>query len=34
LRKGEVMWDRDGLAAQDWQSFPYRKGPYFKSAQK
>lgn len=31
LRKGEVMWDRDGLAAQDWQSFPYRKGPYFRT---
>ena len=29
LRKGEVMWDRDGLAAQDWQGFPYRKGPFF-----
>lgn len=28
LRKGEVMWDRNGLAAQDWQSFPYRKGPF------
>jgi dihydroorotase len=34
LRKGAVMWDRDGLSAQDWQSFPYRKGPYFKSAAK
>ena len=34
LRKGQVMWDRDGLTAQDWQSFPYRKGPYFKSAAK
>ena len=31
LRKGEVMWDRNGLAAQDWQSFPYRKGPFFQS---
>jgi len=32
LRKGEVMWDRDGMAAQDWQNFPYKKGPYFKKA--
>jgi dihydroorotase len=32
LRKGEVMWDRDGLAAQDWQTFPYRKGPFFRRA--
>ena len=31
LRKGEVVWDRNGLAAQDWQSFPYRKGPFFQS---
>jgi len=31
LRKGEVMWDRDGLAAQDWEHFPYRKGPFFES---
>ena len=34
LRKGEVMWDRDGLAAQDWQTFPYRKGPFFRQAAK
>jgi dihydroorotase len=29
LRKGMVVWDRNGIAAQDWQSFPYRKGPVF-----
>jgi dihydroorotase len=29
LRKGMVVWDRNGIAAQDWQSFPYRKGPFF-----
>jgi hypothetical protein len=28
LRKGKVMWDRGGLAATDWQDFPYRKGPF------
>ena len=30
LRKGEVVWDLNGLASQDWQSFPYKKGPFFK----
>jgi dihydroorotase len=30
LRKGQVAWDLNGLASQDWQSFPYRKGPFFK----
>jgi dihydroorotase len=25
VRKGEVVWDRNGWAAQDWKSFPYRK---------
>jgi dihydroorotase len=30
LRKGQVVWDAEGRAAQDWQKFPYRKGPYFK----
>jgi hypothetical protein len=28
------MWDRDGLTAQDWQTFPYRKGPFFRQAAK
>jgi dihydroorotase len=30
LRKGEVVWDLNGLAAQDWEKFPYRKGPFIK----
>ena len=30
LRKGVVAWDLNGLASQDWKSFPYRKGPFFK----
>jgi dihydroorotase len=30
LRKGDVVWDLNGLASQDWQSFPYKKGPFFK----
>jgi dihydroorotase len=25
VRKGAVVWDRNGWAAQDWKSFPYRK---------
>ncbi|WP_222597552.1 amidohydrolase/deacetylase family metallohydrolase [Edaphobacter albus] len=29
LRKGEVVWDLNGLAAEDWQSFHYRKGPFY-----
>jgi dihydroorotase len=29
LRKGEVVWDLNGLASPDWQSFPYKKGPFF-----
>lgn len=31
LRKGQVAWDLNGLASEDWQGFHYRKGPYFKS---
>lgn len=30
LRKGEVVWDLNGLASPDWQTFPYKKGPFFK----
>jgi hypothetical protein len=30
LRKGQVAYDLNGLAADDWQKFPYRKGPFFK----
>ena len=30
LRKGDVVWDRNGLASHDWQTFPYKKGPFFK----
>ncbi len=30
LRKGQVAWDLNGLASEDWQNFHYRKGPYFK----
>jgi len=28
LRKGQVAWDLNGLASEDWQSFQYRKGPF------
>ncbi len=31
LRKGDIVWDRDGLAGEDWESFPYKKGPFYKS---
>jgi dihydroorotase len=31
LRKGQTAWDLNGLASEDWQNFPYRKGPYFKT---
>ncbi len=31
LRKGQVAWDRNGLASEDWRQFHYRKGPFFKS---
>jgi hypothetical protein len=30
LRKGAVIWDLNRMASQDWQSFPYKKGPFFK----
>ena len=30
LRKGQVAWDLNGLASEDWQKFQYRKGPFFK----
>jgi dihydroorotase len=30
LRKGQVAWDLNGLAGEDWQKFQYRKGPFFK----
>jgi dihydroorotase len=30
LRKGQVAWDLNGLASEDWQKFSYRKGPFFK----
>ena len=30
LRKGQVVWDLNGLAGEDWQKFSYRKGPFFK----
>jgi dihydroorotase len=33
LRKGEVVWDLNGIASQDWQKFSYRKGPFFKKPQ-
>jgi dihydroorotase len=29
LRKGQVMWDMEGRATQDWHNFPYKKGPFF-----
>ncbi|HEY2018421.1 MAG TPA: amidohydrolase/deacetylase family metallohydrolase [Bryobacteraceae bacterium] len=30
LRKGQVAWDLNGLASEDWQKFQYKKGPFFK----
>jgi dihydroorotase len=30
LRKGVVSWDLNGLASEDWKTFHYRKGPFFK----
>ena len=30
LRKGVVSWDLNGLASEDWKTFQYRKGPFFK----
>jgi dihydroorotase len=30
LRKGQLAWDLNGLASEDWQKFNYRKGPFFK----
>ncbi len=30
LRKGQVVWDLDGLASPDWEKFQYRKGPFLK----
>jgi len=31
LRKGKVMWDRNGMAGEDWRNFHYKKGPFFGS---
>jgi dihydroorotase len=25
IRKGAVVWDLNGIAGQDWQTFPYKK---------
>ena len=25
VRKGKVVWDLNGLTAQDWKTFPYKK---------
>jgi hypothetical protein len=30
LRRGNVAYDLNGLAGEDWQKFSYRKGPFFK----
>lgn len=30
LRKGSVAFDLNGLGSEDWQGFPYRRGPFFK----
>jgi len=30
LRRGAVAYDLNGLAAEDWRRFNYRKGPFFK----
>jgi len=32
LRRGQVAWDLNGIASDNWQSFRYRKGPYFKQS--
>jgi dihydroorotase len=29
LRKGQVAWDLNGTASQDWKTFPYRKVPSY-----
>jgi len=29
LRKGQIVWDLNGLASDDWTKFTYRKGPFF-----
>ena len=28
LQKGQVAWDANGLAGEDWKDFKYRKGPF------
>jgi dihydroorotase len=30
LRKGVAMWDLNGMAADDWEKYPYHKGPYLR----
>jgi hypothetical protein len=30
LRRGQVAYDLNGLASDEWQKFQYRKGPFFK----
>lgn len=30
LRKGAVFWDLNGLASEDWKTFHYRNGRFFK----
>jgi dihydroorotase len=30
VRKGQVVFDANGLASPGWQKFQYRKGPFFK----
>jgi len=32
IRRGRVEWDLNGRAAQDWTSFPYKKGTWRKQA--
>ena len=34
LRKGQVAWDWNGLAAPDWEHFQYRHGEFFDDAKK
>lgn len=31
LRKGRVVWDRNGMAGEAWEQFRYKKGPFFES---
>jgi dihydroorotase len=34
LRNGEIQWDRNGVAAEDWRKFRYKKGPFLEREKK